>query len=250
MELKDRVALVTGASRGIGRATAVALARRGAQVFLNYTANEQAAAQALSAVRAAGGGEAQLCRFDVADARAVDAAIKAIAEQAGRLDILVNNAGVAIDGLILRTRDDDWRRTLDVNLSGTFYCCRAASRYLLRAKESGRIINITSVVGEQGNVGQVSYVASKAGMIGLTKTLARELAPRGVTVNAVSPGFVETDMTAAHMQGEYREKLRASVPLGRIGTPEDVAEAVAFLAAPGASYITGQVIRVNGGLLM
>jgi len=250
MELKDRVALVTGASRGIGRAIAVALARRGAQVFLNYTANEAAAAEALESVRAAGPCAGQLKRFDVADARAVDAAIKEIAEEAGRLDILVNNAGVAIDGLILRTRDDDWRRTLEVNLSGTFYCCRAASRYLLRAKESGRIINITSVVGEQGNVGQVSYVASKAGIIGLTKTLARELAPRGVTVNAVSPGFVETDMTAEHVRGEYRDKLLASVPLGRIGTPEDVAEAVAFLAAPGASYITGQVIRINGGLLM
>ncbi|HJZ88298.1 MAG TPA: 3-oxoacyl-[acyl-carrier-protein] reductase [Polyangia bacterium] len=249
MELREKVALVTGASRGIGRAIAIALSRRGAQVFLNYTQNEHAATQALEAVRAAGG-VGHLKRFDVADPKAVDAAVKAIAEQAGRLDILVNNAGIAIDGLILRTKDEDWRRTLEVNLSGAFYCCRAAARYLLRAKEGGRIINITSVVGEQGNAGQVSYVAAKAGIIGLTKTLARELAPRGVTVNAVSPGFVETDMTAAHVTGEYREQLLSQVPLGRIGTPEDVAEAVAFLAAPGASYITGQVIRINGGLLM
>ena len=162
----------------------------------------------------------------------------------------LNNAGIAIDGLVLRTKDEDWKRTLDVNLSGAFYCCRSASRYLLKAKEAGRIINLTSVVGEQGNVGQASYVASKAGIIGLTKTLAREFAARGVTVNAVSPGFIETDMTAAHVQGENREKLIAQIPLSRIGKPEDVAEAVAFLAAPGATYITGQVIRVNGGLLM
>jgi 3-oxoacyl-[acyl-carrier protein] reductase len=248
MELANRVALVTGASRGIGRAISVALARRGAQVWLNYTANETAAAEALEAVRAAGG-QGQLKRFDVADPKAVEAGIKEIAEQAGRLDILVCNAGIAIDGLLLRTRDDDWKRTLDVNLSGAFYCCRAASRYLLKAREAGRIIQITSVVGEQGNAGQASYVASKAGMIGLVRTLAREFAGRGVTVNAVSPGFIETEMTAA-LPPEARERLVTQIPLGRVGTPEDVAEAVAFLAAPAASYITGQVIRVNGGLLM
>jgi 3-oxoacyl-[acyl-carrier protein] reductase len=191
-----------------------------------------------------------LKRFDVAYGKADEAGIKEIAEQAGRLDILVNNAGIAIDGLLLRTKDDDWRRTLDVNLSGAFYCCRTASRYLLKAREAGRIINITSVVGEQGNAGQVSYVVSKAGLIGLTKTLARELAGRGVTVNAVSPGFIETDMTAVHVTGENREKLLAQIPLGRIGTADDVAAAVVFLAVPAASYITGQVIRVNGGLLM
>jgi 3-oxoacyl-[acyl-carrier protein] reductase len=249
MELKDRVALVTGASRGIGRAVAVALARRGANVWINYTANEAAAHEALAAVKVVGQG--QIKRFDIADSKAVETAIKEIAEASGgKLEILVNNAGIAIDGLIMRTKDDDWKRTLDVNLSGAFYCCRSASRYLLKAKEAGRIINLTSVVGEQGNVGQASYVASKAGIIGLTKTLAREFAARGVTVNAVSPGFIETDMTAAHVQGENRDKLIAQIPLSRIGKPEDVAEAVAFLAAPGATYITGQVIRVNGGLLM
>jgi 3-oxoacyl-[acyl-carrier protein] reductase len=249
MELKDRVALVTGASRGIGRAVAVALARRGANVWINYTSNEAAAHEALAAVKAVGQG--QLKRFDIADSKAVETAIKEIAEASGgKLEILVNNAGIAIDGLILRTKDEDWKRTLDVNLSGAFYCCRSASRYLLKAKEAGRIINLTSVVGEQGNVGQASYVASKAGIIGLTKTLAREFAARGVTVNAVSPGFIETDMTAAHVQGENRDKLIAQIPLSRIGKPEDVAEAVAFLAAPAATYITGQVIRVNGGLLM
>jgi 3-oxoacyl-[acyl-carrier protein] reductase len=249
MELKDRVALVTGASRGIGRAVAVALAKRGANVWINYTSNEAAAHEALAAVKAVGQG--QIKRFDIADSKAVETAIKEIAEASGgKLEILVNNAGIAIDGLVLRTKDEDWKRTLDVNLSGAFYCCRSASRYLLKAKEAGRIINLTSVVGEQGNVGQASYVASKAGIIGLTKTLAREFAARGVTVNAVSPGFIETDMTAAHVQGENREKLIAQIPLSRIGKPEDVAEAVAFLAAPAATYITGQVIRVNGGLLM
>ena len=249
MELKDRVALVTGASRGIGRAVAVALAKRGANVWINYTANEAAAHEALAAVKAVGQG--QLKRFDIADSKAVETAIKEIAEASGgKLEILVNNAGIAIDGLVLRTKDDDWKRTLDVNLSGAFYCSRSASRYLLKAREAGRIINLTSVVGEQGNAGQASYAASKAGIIGLTKTLAREFAGRGVTVNVVSPGFIDTDMTAAHVVGDAREKLIAQIPLARMGKPEDVAEAVAFLAAPAATYITGQVIRVNGGLLM
>jgi 3-oxoacyl-[acyl-carrier protein] reductase len=179
----------------------------------------------------------------------VDAAIKQIASERGRLDVLVNNAGIAIDGLLLRTKKEDWQRTLDVNLSGAFNCCKAASRYLLKA-EHGRIVNLSSVVGEQGNAGQVSYAAAKAGLIGITKTLARELASRSVTVNCVAPGFIETDMTAEHVKGEAREALLKQIPLGRIGSAEDVADAVRFLVSPQASYVTGQVIRVNGGLLM
>lgn len=245
MELDGAVALVTGASRGIGRAIARRLAREGARVIVNYTANEEAA---LAALAECPGGF--VARFDVGDPAAVDAAIKDIAQRAGRLDILVNNAGVAIDGLLMRVKDDDWRRTLDVNLSGAFHCCRAAARYLLKARDRGRIVNVTSVVGETGSAGQAAYVAAKAGLIGLTKTLAREFASRGVTANAVSPGFIDTDMTAAHVTPEAREKLCAQIPLARIGSADDVAEAVAYLCSPRASYVTGQVLRVNGGLVM
>jgi 3-oxoacyl-[acyl-carrier protein] reductase len=243
-----RVALVTGASRGIGRAIAEALAKDGLFVVVNYTANEAAAGETLAAIES-GGGHGALSRFDVADANAVDAAVKQIAAEQGRLDVLVNNAGIAIDGLLLRTKKDDWQRTLDVNLSGAFHCCKAASRHLLKAVD-GRIVNIGSVVGESGNAGQVSYAAAKAGLIGLTRSLAKELASRAITVNCVTPGFIETDMTQAHVQGDNREALLKSIPLGRIGKAEDVAECVRFLVSPAASYITGQVVRVNGGLLM
>jgi 3-oxoacyl-[acyl-carrier protein] reductase len=244
-----RVALVTGASRGIGRAIAVALGRDQMHVVVNYAANAEAAEEARAAVVAAGG-SASLSRFDVAKPDEVDAAVKRIVEESGRLDVVVNNAGIAVDGLLLRLKEEDWARVLDVNLSGALHVARAAARHLLKAKESGRLINITSVVGEMGNAGQVSYVAAKAGLIGVTRALARELASRGVTVNAVSPGFIETDMTAAHVTGAAREKLVEGIPLGRIGRPEEVAEAVRFLASLEAGYITGQVLRVNGGLLM
>jgi 3-oxoacyl-[acyl-carrier protein] reductase len=246
---EKRVALVTGASRGIGRAIAAALAKDGMHVVLNYTANEAAAREALDVITSAGGA-GSVARFDVAQAGEVDAAVKAIVDEHGRLDVVVNNAGIAVDGLILRLKEEDWAQVIAVNLTGALHVARAASRHLLKAKEGGRLINITSVVGEMGNTGQVSYVSAKAGLIGMTKSLARELAARGVTVNAVSPGFVETDMTAAHVQGAAREALLKQIPLGRIGRPEDVAEAVRFLASPDAGYITGQVIRVNGGLLM
>jgi 3-oxoacyl-[acyl-carrier protein] reductase len=243
-----RVALVTGASRGIGRAIAEALSRDGLFVLINYQRNEAAARETLDRI----GGEAngQLINFDVADEAAVEAAIKQIGEQHKRLDVLVNNAAVSVDGLLLRVKTDDWHKVLATNLSSAFYLCRAASRYLLKAKESGRIINLTSVVGETGNAGQVSYVSAKAGLIGMTRTLARELAPRGVTVNAVSPGFIATDMTQSLLAGEAGQKLLAQIPLGRVGSPEDVAAAVAFLASPKAGYITGQVLRVNGGMLI
>jgi 3-oxoacyl-[acyl-carrier protein] reductase len=247
--LSGKVALVTGGSRGIGRAIAVALGRRGAKVVVNYAARVDAAREAAAAVEAAGG-QAAIAGFDVADGAAVTDAIKGIAKDHGGLDILVNNAGVAINGLVMRFSDEQWQKTLAVNLGGAFHCIRAAASFLLRAKAAGRIINITSVVGEMGNGGQTAYAASKAGLIGLTMSTARELASRGVTCNAIAPGYIETDMTADHLPEAQRAKLLEQIPLGKIGRPEEVADAAAFLAGPEAAYITGQVLRVNGGMLM
>ena len=247
--LQGKVALVTGASRGIGRAIAVALGRRGAKVIVNYASRADAAREAAAEVEAAGG-QAAIAAFDVADAAAVTEAIKAIGKDHGGLDILVNNAGVAINGLLMRFSDDQWQKTLAINLSGAFHCTRAAASLLLRAKAAGRIINITSVVGEVGNGGQAAYAASKAGLIGLTMSTARELASRGVTCNAIAPGYIETDMTAEHLPEAQRAKLIEQIPLARIGRAQDVADAAAFLAGPEAGYITGQVLRVNGGMLM
>jgi 3-oxoacyl-[acyl-carrier protein] reductase len=245
-ELQGKVAVVTGASRGIGRAIAVSLAGRGARVVLNYRDNEAAGAEALAAV----GGNGVLARFDVADPEAVNTAFKEIVAREGGLHILVNNAGVSVNALTIGAKDADWQKALSVNLGGAFNCTRAALRSLIRAPGGGRIINISSIVGETGSGGQGMYAAAKAGLLGLTKTWAREYASRGLMVNAVSPGFIETDMTAAELPAERRADLLKSIPLGRVGTPEEVAGIVTFLAGPAATYITGQVIRVNGGLLM
>ncbi len=247
--LASRVALVTGGSRGIGRSIALALARRGAKVIVNYTSRPDAAAAVVEEIAAAGGQGAAV-GFDVSNSAAVTESIKAIGKEHGGLDILVNNAGVAINGLLMRFSDEQWQKTMAINLGGAFNCTRAATSLLLRAKEHGRIINITSVVGEMGNAGQAAYAASKAGLIGLTLATARELASRRVTANAIAPGFIETDMTAEHLPEEQKQKLLEDIPLGRIGSADDVADAAAFLAGPEASYITGQVLRVNGGMLM
>lgn len=242
--LEGRVALVTGAARGIGLTTAQLLAADGAKVAVVDL--DESASEALESIS----GECAYFQCDVTDADAVSKTVAAVVERFGSLEILVNNAGIAIDGLLLRTKREHWEKTLAVNLTGAFSFCKAAARHLLKARDRGRIINISSVVGEQGNAGQVSYSASKAGLLGVTRTLARELASRGVTVNAVAPGFIETRMTDEHVQNESRDKLLAAIPLGRIGAPRDVAEAVRFLCSPAASYITGQVLRVNGGLYM
>jgi 3-oxoacyl-[acyl-carrier protein] reductase len=247
--LAGRVALVTGGSRGIGRSICVALARRGATVVVNYASREDAAQETAKLVEEAGG-KAVPCAFDVSDSAAVGNEIKRLGKELGGLDIVVNNAGVAINGLLMRFRDEQWARTMAVNLFGAFAVARAASSFLLKSREHGRIVNVSSVVGEMGNTGQAAYAATKSGLIGLTKALAREFASRGVCVNAVAPGYIESDMTDEHVPAEQRARLLDSIPLGRIGTSEEVADTVAFLAGPEAAYITGQVIRVNGGMLM
>ena len=243
--LDGQVALVTGGSRGIGRAIAMELGRRGAHIGINYRSGEVAARKTLEAVQAAGG-TGQLVPFDIADAAAVPPAVSGLAKEHGRLDILVNNAGINIDGLLLRYRDEDWTRTMDVNLGGAFRCARAAARFMAR-KRYGRIVNVSSVVAQLGNAGQVAYASTKAGLEGLTRVLARELASRSITVNAVAPGFIDTEMTEA-LGEDARAAYLTMIPLARLGTTDEVASAVAFLVAPEASYVTGHVLAVNGGL--
>jgi len=243
--LDGKVALVTGGSRGIGRGICVALARAGAKVIVNYAGNEAAAVETLELVRAAGG-EGEIARFDVSDAAAVDKAIPELAKRHDGLHILVNNAGIAIDQLLLRVKPEQLERTMSVNVGGALWCSKAAIKIMMR-KRTGRVINLSSVVGETGNKGQVVYGASKAAIIGLTKTLAREYASRGVTVNCIAPGFIETDMTA-ELSDKVKEQAIAETPLGRMGTPEDIAAAVLYLASDEAGFVTGHTIRVNGGM--
>lgn len=244
---KDKVVLVTGGSRGIGRSIAVAFAKQGATVVISYAGNEAAAQETLGLIQAAGA-KGEAVRFDVADSTACAGAVENVVKTHGRLDVLVNNAGVAVDGLVMRVKDDDWDKQLDTNLKGAFSLIRAVSRPMMKQR-SGAIINLTSVVGEMGNGGQAAYSASKAGLIGLTKSVAKELASRNIRVNAVSPGFIGTDMTS-HLDGDTREKMMAAIPLARLGSPEDVANAVLFLAGDTAAYITGEVLKVNGGMYM
>jgi 3-oxoacyl-[acyl-carrier protein] reductase len=243
--LSGQVALVTGASRGIGAAIAKKLANAGATVVVNY-ASSPAAAEAVVGEISAAGGKAWAHQANVADEEQVESLIKAVLEKEGRLDVLVNNAGITRDGLLMRMKSGDWQSVIDLNLTGVFLCTRAVSRSMLKAR-SGRIINITSVVGLMGNPGQANYSAAKAGVIGLTRSSAAEFASRGVTVNAVAPGFIDSDMTAEL----DKEPILKAIPLGRMGQPGEVASAVRFLAAdPAAAYMTGQVLQVDGGMVM
>ncbi|MEV2280811.1 3-oxoacyl-[acyl-carrier-protein] reductase [Paenibacillus larvae] len=245
--LTGKVALVTGASRGIGRAIALCLAEAGTDVAVNYAGNEQAAAEVVQQIEAMGR-KAAMMRADVSKAQEADQLVKDTLEQLGKLDILVNNAGITRDNLIMRMKEEEFDTVIATNLKGVFNCVKAATRPMMKQR-SGRIINISSVVGVLGNPGQANYVAAKAGVIGLTKAAARELASRGITVNAVAPGFIETDMTD-QLPEDVKAKMLEDIPLAKLGQPEDVAKTVLFLASADSSYMTGQTLHVDGGMYM
>ena len=243
--LEGQTAIVTGASRGIGKAIAIFLAKEGAEVIINYSSSLDNANKVVSEINSFGG-KAYPLQADISNENSVNELIKTVLEKNNKIDVLVNNAGITKDGLLMRMKTEDWQKVLDLNLSGVFYCTRAVSRQMLKQKK-GRIINITSVVGLMGNPGQANYSAAKAGVVGLTQSAAKEFASRGITVNAVAPGFISTDMT----KDLNSDSILSAIPLGRFGNPEDVAGTVRFLAAdPSAAYITGQTNQVDGGMVM
>ena len=243
--LEGQTAIVTGASRGIGKAIAISLAKEGAEVIVNYSSSIANANKVVSEIESFGGKACHI-QADISNENSVNELVKTVLNKNNKIDILVNNAGITKDGLLMRMKSEDWQKVLNLNLNGVFYCTKAVSRQMLKQKK-GRIINITSVVGLMGNPGQANYSAAKAGVIGLTKSAAKEFASRGITVNAVAPGFIATDMT----KELNSEAILSAIPLGRFGNPEDVAGAVRFLAAdPSAAYITGQTLQVDGGMVM
>lgn len=243
----EKIAVVTGASRGIGRAIAVELAKKGFFVVVNYNGSYEQAMETKQEIKSLGG-KAQTVKCDISDFEACERFIKAVIDEHKRIDVLVNNAGITKDGLLMRMSEQDFMDVININLKGTFNCIRFASRYMTKQR-AGRIINLSSVVGVAGNAGQSNYAASKAGVIGLTKSLAKELASRNITVNAIAPGFIETDMTSG-LKEEIKEKAITQIPLGHFGKAEDIAHTAAFLASSEAGYITGQVIHVDGGMVM
>ena len=245
--LEGKVAIVTGGSRGIGRAISERLAAMGAFVYINYVSRPEAAEETRKII-VENGGRAAIIQFDVADGEQVQAAFKQITAEAGSIDILVNNAGITRDGLMARMKENDWDDVLTTNLKGAFLCAKAASKPMMK-KKWGRIVNISSVVGFSGNAGQVNYASAKAGLSGLTKSVAREFASRNITVNAVAPGYIVTEMTDA-MTEEAQAKIKSEIPMASLGTPEDVAGAVAFLVSEDGRYVTGQTLHVNGGMYM
>ncbi len=245
--LDSKVAVITGASRGIGRAIAESFAKQGAHVVINYVAGEEKAREVLAAVEAAGG-KGEISRFDVGDSGATDVALQEIAKRHGKIDILVANAGISVDGLLMRLKDEDIDRLFQINVRGAIACARSVMRPMIRARK-GRIIFLSSVVGEMGNAGQTAYAATKAALLGVTKSVAREYASRSITVNAVAPGFIDTDMTAhSAMSSEMKAMMLKLIPLGRTGSAEEVAAACTYLASDEAAYVTGQTLRVNGGM--
>ena len=247
MTLEGKTAVVTGGSRGIGRAVCLRLAKMGALVYVNYVSRSEAAEQTVKIIEDAGG-NAKIIGFDVADANGVQSAFKDILKEVGSIDILVNNAGITRDGLMARMKESDWDSVLDTNLKGAFLCAKAASRSMMK-KKSGRIVNISSVSGFAGNAGQVNYAAAKAGLVGFTKSMAREYASRNITVNSVAPGYIETEMTA-FLEGETQEQIKSEIPLAVFGRCEDIAGAVAYLVSEDGGYVTGQTLHVNGGMYM
>ena len=247
MQLDGKVALVTGASRGIGRSIALMLAARGADIVINYAGNTEAAEKTKAEVEALGR-KAMVIKADVGDTAACEAMVAEVVKEMGKIDILVNNAGITRDGLLMRMKEADWDAVLTTNLKSVYNCTKAVIKYMMKAR-SGRIVSISSVVGAMGNAGQSNYAAAKAGIMGFTKAVAKEVASRGITVNAVAPGFIATDMTAV-LPEKVVESLKAAIPMGRLGAPEDIAKAVAFLVSEDAAYITGQTLHVNGGMFM